>query len=125
MIQSTLFKSPYSGCPAYPGWCEPFDKLRVQPLPWVPRTPTIAPGSILSVDPTRKAHCTGNNPKGALWSRQGPPHACIRYVGPVQGGKFTLAGPSTTGPWTIIAPTSSSSGDEYSVSNAPSSGRLG
>ena len=119
MIQSVLYPSPYSGCRNFSGW--PKDPCQgPPPSAYPPHSRASAP--LLCVDRYR-AGCKDRN--GFWWDHRAnlsPPRAKIRYVGPVQGGKFTISGPSTAGPVTVRNPFYENA--DFSVTNA-ASGRLG
>ena len=92
-VQSVLYRSPYSGCCRFSGWppapC-------VQPPGRTFPSPYNAPGAILCAErypKTWKAHGTPIKPI------QLPPSP-VRMGAPTQQGRFTIAGPSSKGPFT-------------------------
>ena len=119
-VQSVLFQSPYSGCPSFSGWPkDPCQKPALQGGHL--QVARNVQGPLLCVDRYRPGSKTRN---GYWWDLRGnpsPPRAQIRCIGPVQGGKFTIAGPSTTGPWTVRVPGFTPA---FGISNA-TAGRLG
>lgn len=98
MIQSVLFKSPYSGCRSFSGWkpapCQPAPFQTTWPSPYK------APGAILCVDRYQKTWKTPGTPARP---RYGPPRATVTMSTPPQAGRFLCAGPSSTGPFTVVS----------------------
>lgn len=109
-IQSVLFQSPYSGCPAFSGWKKPV-------CPQAPNTqwpsPYKAPGAILCVDRclrrpspqnVQQVHFRPTLPYPGYIGQLPPlnpmPSAWTQKVGAPPYNLHALAGPSSTGPYT-------------------------
>ncbi len=117
LIQSVLFGSPYSGCRRFSGWPkEPCHQAPVGNV-WPPQR--NAPGAILCVDKYRK---TLRVAPRVLAPRWGPPRATQTVMIPTQKGRFTVAGPSTVGPWTVYDHWDEKGTDEYSTTSLGAGG---
>jgi len=114
-VESVLFQSPYSGCRRFSGWTPP-----VCPKP--PGTtfpsPYNAPGAILCVDRYKK---TWKGPGSPIRPIQLPPSPIGRGA-PTQAGRFTVKGPSSTGPFTYGTQRGIMWGGEAPVYSAGSGG---
>jgi hypothetical protein len=91
-VQSVLYPSPYSGCRRFSGWPRP-----PTPPGTTAPSPYNAPGAILCVDRYQKTFKPLPTPASP---RYGPPRATVTCSTPTQGGRFTVAGPSSKGPFT-------------------------
>jgi hypothetical protein len=93
-IQSVLFGSPYSGCRRFSGW--PKEPCHKAPgTVWPPQR--NAQGAIICADHYHKSLRVVPRVPGPKW---GPCRATVTLSTPTQAGRFTIRGPSTTGPWT-------------------------
>jgi hypothetical protein len=114
-----LFRSPYSGCEWFSGW--PKAECPSKPVHWTPRTPTASRNAALCVDSYRPGWRQRNPIQVATAGLQ-PIQTRRCPSPPTQAGRFTIAGPSSTGPWTIREPWGQNA--DFSSSNA-AAGRLG
>jgi hypothetical protein len=93
-VQSVLYQSPYSGCRRFSGWPP---QPSIQPPGTTFPSPYNTPGAILCVDRYQKTFKPLGTP---ATPRYGPPRATFTSLTPAQGGRFTVAGPSSKGPFT-------------------------
>jgi hypothetical protein len=92
-VESVLYQSPYSGCRCFSGWKS--KAACPQPPGTTFPSPYAAPGAILSVDRYQKSWKAHGSPIKPI---QLPPSP-IRMGAPTQQ-RFTIAGPSSKGPFT-------------------------
>jgi len=92
-VQSVLFQSPYSGCRCFSGWTP---QTCIKPVGGTFPSPYNAPGAILCADRYTK---TWKTPASPIRPIQLPPRP-IRMGASTQAGRFTVKGPSSTGPFT-------------------------
>jgi hypothetical protein len=94
-VESVLFQSPYSGCRNFSGWPPQTCNRNVGGT--TAPSPYRAPGAILCVDRYQKSFRPLQRPASP---RYGPPRATVTLTTPTQQGRFTVAGPSSGGPFT-------------------------
>jgi len=91
-----LFPSPYSGCRCFSGWNEVAPDLPKAPTNVYPAQRN-APGAILCADRYRKISAQRNTPTRPIPLAPSP----VPRAGPTQAGRFLVAGPSSTGPFSV------------------------
>lgn len=98
LIQSVLYQSPYSGCRKFSGWRP--QTCQSPPVQTTAPSPYNAPGAILCVDRYTKTWKPYGTPIRPI---QLPPRATMTSSVPMQAGRFTVKGPSVTGPFTVVS----------------------
>jgi hypothetical protein len=125
-VQSTLFGSPYSGCASFSGWA-PGAKCNVRT--WL--TSSAASRPLVSWPGPSTTKATHHQVPVPVFSRPSRPYPSVvlglssePYPGsgmipaqirkiypPLQGGRFTVKGPSAAGPFTFMGSYNPATGD--------------